>query len=51
MTETLDQFIERRAMEILAEIARMTDEALKAVGVPASTVNRRRGQLNRHAKA
>lgn len=46
----VDAVIEARSAEWRRESARMVDEALKAIGIPASTVNRRRGQLNRHAK-
>lgn len=46
----VDAVIEAHSEKWRTDAARMVDEALVAVGIPRQTVNRRRGQLNRHAR-
>lgn len=46
--DAVADLIERRAHEIHTELESMVDAALVAIGIPQSTVNRRRGQLRRH---
>ncbi len=47
---TLEQLIEQRAAEAIAEIEGMADAARIELGMKAETVHRRRGQLRRFRK-
>lgn len=44
---TFEELIERFAELAMDEAEQLVDAALVAIGVPNSTVNRRRGQLRR----
>jgi hypothetical protein len=48
--QAIDAAVDVCAALALRELERMTDQALVAIGIPLSTVHRRRGQIRRYAR-